>query len=411
MPVLLKAPMHLARAGKYFDHASLEVCESCDLVIVGAGISKLSAAWLYRKHAGADKKILWPENHRDYQATGIDVLSAGDARDCALSGFDGPGFDPLGKETQAELEEPYIYHFPDGNASLARLLVRKLIPDVAPGQTMDDVILARFDDSMLDRERHKTRLRLNFICVHAENNAQGTVDVTYIHNNKTLRKVRAAKVVMAGYNMIIPSLVPALPEAQKQLVHENVKALPVYTKIVIRNWRAFAKFGVHSFYCPMAPFDVVNLNYPVSIGSYSHSCDPGQLIGLHMIYVPKLSGNSVDANKQYRVGRAQLLEKAFAGCETDIRQTLHAMLADAGFDHHKDILAITVNRWPHGYAAASSVFSDDAEWPKVWWPPPAGRAAMFISPIPIQTGRPMPILLWMRQNGLLMKFLSVRQEA
>ena len=42
-------------------------------------------------------------------------------------------------------DEPYIYHFPDGNASLARLLVRALVPGVAPGDTMDDIVLAPFD--------------------------------------------------------------------------------------------------------------------------------------------------------------------------------------------------------------------------------------------------------------------------
>ena len=52
-----------------------------------------------------------------------------------------------------EWQEPYIYHFPDGNASLARLLVRALVPGVAPGDTMDDVVLAPFDYAALDRER------------------------------------------------------------------------------------------------------------------------------------------------------------------------------------------------------------------------------------------------------------------
>ena len=50
----------------------------------------------------------------------------------------------------AAWSEPYIYHFPDGNASLARLLVRALIPGVAPGGTMDDVVLAPFDYGKLD---------------------------------------------------------------------------------------------------------------------------------------------------------------------------------------------------------------------------------------------------------------------
>src|SRR5579864_6913089 len=66
-----------------------------------------------------------------------------------------PGFQGLGLQMSREgiLEgDPYIHHFPDGNATLARLFVRKLIPGVAPGSTMEDVIGARFDYSRLDRD-------------------------------------------------------------------------------------------------------------------------------------------------------------------------------------------------------------------------------------------------------------------
>ena len=65
----------------------------------------------------------------------------------------------------AERREPYIYHFPDGNASLARLLVRALVPHVAPGHTMDDIVLAPFDYDALDRRGQDTRIRLDSTCV------------------------------------------------------------------------------------------------------------------------------------------------------------------------------------------------------------------------------------------------------
>ena len=43
----------------------------------------------------------------------------------------------------ADLGEPYIHHFPDGNASVARLLVRAPVPDALPGTTMEDVVTSR----------------------------------------------------------------------------------------------------------------------------------------------------------------------------------------------------------------------------------------------------------------------------
>ena len=75
-------------------------------------------------------------------------------------GFDGLGFPVAGKE------EPYIYHFPDGNASIARLLVRSLIPAAMPGHSMEDVVTARADYSKLDEETNAVRIRLNSTVVH-----------------------------------------------------------------------------------------------------------------------------------------------------------------------------------------------------------------------------------------------------
>ena len=75
--------------------------------------------------------------------------------------------------------EPYIYHFPDGNASLARLLVRALIPGVAPGSTMDDVVLAPFDYGRLDDPAQSVRIRLDSTCLDVRN-AGDSVHVGYV---------------------------------------------------------------------------------------------------------------------------------------------------------------------------------------------------------------------------------------
>ncbi|WP_412058159.1 NAD(P)-binding protein [Bartonella sp. DGB2] len=297
----------------------------------------------------------------DFDSISIDGLSAMDGYESGLLGFDAMGLDPRDPDSQADLDDPYIFHFPDGNASLTRLLVRKLIPSVAEGTGMDDIVLAKFDYSQLDRAENNTRLRLNSICVHAENTDNGKVEVTYIHHNKDLKKISANKVIMAGYNMMIPSIVPSLPEQQKAILHKNVKSPLVYTKVAIKNWHAFDKLGVHYFYCATAPYCVVKLDYPVSMGGYHHPSSPDQPIGLHMIQVPTFAGSGIDAAEQARLGRAQILGKSFAAYEEEIRAQLQDMLGDAGFDHQKDIVAITVNRWPHGYSADVSVLSDDED--------------------------------------------------
>ena len=295
----------------------------------------------------------------DFQAIGIDGTSASDARICALPGLEGMGLPPLDPESLADLEEPYIYHFPDGNAGLARLMVRHLIPAVAPGNTMDDIVLAKFDYSQLDNAGSPVRLRLNSTGVHAAN-VNGGVEVTYLRDGK-LHKVKAGQAVMAGYNMMIPYLVPEMPEAQKAALKQNVKAPLVYSKVVIRNWQPFITLGVHEIYSPAAPYSRVKLDYPVDMGGYAHPRDPAQPIGLHMVYVPTFPGSGLSAREQFRKGRAFLLGTPFEVHEQMIREQLQGMFGEAGFDHERDIAAITVNRWSHGYSYFYSGLFDDEE--------------------------------------------------
>ena len=64
-----------------------------------------------------------------------------------------------------EEAEKYFFHFPDGNASIARLLVRKLIPEAIPGNSVTDVVLARAKYADLDQDSSAVRIRLNSTAV------------------------------------------------------------------------------------------------------------------------------------------------------------------------------------------------------------------------------------------------------
>jgi spermidine dehydrogenase len=184
----------------------------------------------------------------------IDAVPAGDMAGLGeLPGFaglgivdrDGPG---ISDEITRQDDEPYIYHFPDGNASIARLLVRRLVPGVAPGHTMEDVVLAKFDYAKLDQESAATRIRLNSTVVNARNlgdavNAQG-VEVTYVRGGETYA-IEGKKCILACWNMVIPYLCPEMTESQKQGLAYNVKVPLVYTNVQLRNWRSLDKLKVH----------------------------------------------------------------------------------------------------------------------------------------------------------------------
>ncbi len=156
----------------------------------------------------------------DLFGVGIDAVSAAA---CYMNpddyeSFTYPGFDGLGFP-EREKEEPYIFHFPDGNASVARLLVRSLIPGAVPGTTMEDVVIARADYGKLDQPEAKVRLRLNSTVVHVQHaeaaaNSPKEVEVSYMRGGK-LQSVRGKNCVLACYNMMIPYICPELPEKQK----------------------------------------------------------------------------------------------------------------------------------------------------------------------------------------------------
>ena len=52
----------------------------------------------------------------------------------------------------------------------------------------------------------------------------------------------------------------------------------------------------------------------------------------------------------------------FETFEREIRQELNRMLSSGGFDAARDILGITVNRWPHGYTYNYNTLADPVAW-------------------------------------------------
>ncbi|MNS15485.1 protoporphyrinogen oxidase [compost metagenome] len=295
----------------------------------------------------------------DFMALSIDAVAASDAYSVGFPGFSAMNLQPISEEAQAEMEEPYIYHFPDGNSSLARLLVRSLIPAVAPGHTMDDIVLAPFDYAQLDQAKTPVRIRLNSTAVSVRNVGSG-VNVGYSRGGQ-LSQVRGKHCIMACYNMIIPYLLRDLPPEQSHALSQNVKFPLVYTKVVIRNWQSFQKLGVHEIYAVTQPYSRIKLDYPVSMGGYNHPKDPTQPIGLHMVYVPTSPNSGMNARDQARAGRGRLYGQSFEQLEAQLRDQLQRMLGPGGFNHETDILAITVNRWSHGYAYFSNSLYDDAD--------------------------------------------------
>jgi spermidine dehydrogenase len=318
------------------------------------------------KHAGLSEEALryFAGRSLDFFGLGPDCMPAAEAREVGYPGFDALAIEERSAVAQAEMNEPYIYHFPDGNASIARMLVRSLIPGVAPGRSMDDIVLAPFDYAKLDRAGNAVRLRLNSTVVAVED-VTGTVSIGYLRSGR-LHRVSARHAVLACYNMMAAHLVPEMAAGQKDALRQCVKTPMVYTKVLVRNWRAFARLGVHEVYSPQAFHSRVKLDYPVHMGGYRSPVKPAEPMCLHLVHVPYLPLAGLSARDQWRAGRAKLLALSFADFEREIRAQLDAMLAPGGFDAARDIRAITVNRWSHGYSYFyNSLFDARAERRKI----------------------------------------------
>jgi spermidine dehydrogenase len=298
----------------------------------------------------------------DLFAVGIEAISAfgcyGNGDD--YGSFSYAGFDGLGFGAQ-EKEEPYIFHFPDGNATVARLLVRALVPGSIPGNSMEDVVTAKADYRKLDAEGNAVRIRLESTVINAtQSRSAGTasgVSVGYIRDGK-VKRVRARHCVLACYHAMVPYLCPELPEPQKKALHYCVKAPFLYTHVAIRNWEAFRKLGIHQIVAPGGYHSFTALDFPVSIGEYAFPSKPNEPAVLFMLRTPCSPG--APRQDQYRAGRYELLSTKFETIEHHTREQLNRMLGEAGFDAARDVEAITVNRWAHGYAYEYDWYSDRA---------------------------------------------------
>jgi spermidine dehydrogenase len=239
--------------------------------------------------------------------------------------------------------------------------VRSLIPGCIPGHTMEDVVTARADYRRLDQPTSQVKIRLNTTAVRVRHiGAQASskeVEVAFVREGK-LQSAKAKACVLACYNSIIPHLCEDLPEPQKEALKYGVKEPFIYSHVAIRNWKAFEKAGIRQIISPGGYHCFTMLDFPVSIGTYKFPSNPQEPIVLFMLRTPCKPG--LPRRDQYRMGRFELIGTPFSTFERNIREQLQRMLSPVGFDASRDIAAITVNRWAHGYAYEYDSLSDPA---------------------------------------------------
>ena len=301
----------------------------------------------------------------DYAGSGTDVMSISEAVTSGALGSDpyAAWKDALEEGDYQEyvkkdgdtynVKYPFIHHFPDGNATIARMLVKKMIPDVGPGENAEEIVLSKFNYAEIDEPSNSVRVRLNSTVVNVKHGgdpkSSSDVFVNYIHDNESYQ-VKSKGVVMACYNMMIPHIVPDLPQEQDAALRRLSKVVLQYTTVGLRNWRAIKETGIGMAMCPGNIHQVVGMDYPVSMGGYEYTKTPDDPCVLHMRSVPV--GETVGAPRieQFREARYRMLELQFSDYEAEIREHLGGMFPKESFDFDRDVASISINRWAHGYS-------------------------------------------------------------
>jgi spermidine dehydrogenase len=270
------------------------------------------------------------------------------------------GFDGLGLPDEESFRQgSFTFHFPDGNASIARLLVARLAPRAVPGKhDMSSVVQAPVAYEKLDVADTPTRIRLNStvtrVAVQDRSSDRGA-HVAYVQNGR-MHQVRAENVVLACYNALIPRLVPELPAAQKEALAYAVKVPMLYTNVLVRRWTPFHKLGIAGVNAPGMYHTNTSLDPGTTVGGYRGVTTPDEPIVVHMTRNPNKPG--LPRREQNRIGQQELLTMTFHEFELAIRRQLARVLAGTDFDPAADIVGIAVNRWPDGYAYTYDSLAD-----------------------------------------------------
>jgi len=288
----------------------------------------------------------------DLVGLGCDAVSA-------LSGYEvGPGFAGMGGEGFQEVDGilRYAYdpksRFPDGNHTIARRLLQAILPEAVPGgNTMEEVFNSTVDYSSFDKKENNVRVRLRSMAVRVQHEgdvsrAQNVI-VHYSQPDGKVYRVRSRSAVMAGWGMVAKHIVPEFPAEQLGALDKYRYCSAVYINVLLKHWRPIAELGMYEMYLPGGYCTWMHIADPLHVGTYRPEYHPDKPTLLSMykyIYKPGL-----DPDEQMILGRMEMENKPFEEYEREIRAELQHLFGSHGFSAADDILAITVNRWGHGY--------------------------------------------------------------
>jgi spermidine dehydrogenase len=244
-----------------------------------------------------------------------------------------------------------VQMFPGGNTTIARLMVKTLIPNCIDGPgTVEAVSRNAVNLAALDMPGAAARMRLSATVISACHDGDPakaeSLTITYAKEGKVFR-VKARSAVVAGGSWTAKHIITDLPAAHRQAYAQFYRSPCMMANIAVRNWRFLQKMGITGcrWFEGVGNYMDVRRLATVSIDDATISPESPIVLTVKVLYAyPGLS-----TEEQGHRGRAEMLGIPFREYEQRIREQFDAMFAHAGFDAKRDIAAIILNRWGHAY--------------------------------------------------------------
>ena len=241
--------------------------------------------------------------------------------------------------------------FPGGNATIARLILKSLIPTSIVGpHSVEGVCRNQVNFQSLDVAGNAARIRLSSTVVHVEHEGTAgksdSVTIIYARNGK-LYRIKARSAVMAGGCWTTKHIVKDLPDAHRQAYAQFYRSPCMMVNVALRNWRFLHKMGMTGcrwFEGLGNYFDVRKLAL-TGLENPTISPDSPVVLTLKVLY----SYPGLTTEDQGNQGRREMLSVPFRDYELKIREQFTDMFASGGFDARRDIAGIILNRWGHAY--------------------------------------------------------------
>ena len=248
--------------------------------------------------------------------------------------------------------------FPGGNTTIARLLLKSMIPSAISGPDgVEGVSRNPVNFSALDVAGAAARVRLSSTVISVEHEGDAGksnfVVVTYLKGS-VLYRVKARAVVMAGGSWTTKHIVKGLPEAYAKAYAQFYRSPCMMANVAVRNWRFLYKMGMSGcrWFEGVGNYMEVCKQALTGIGSPAISPDSPIVLSVKVLY----SYPGFSTQEQGNRGRGEMLATSFRDYERQIREQFTEMFANAGFDPQREIAGIILNRWGHAYLSPQPGF-------------------------------------------------------